>query len=239
MLDGRWRAKVERRLDPVGRGLHRSGISADGLTAVGLVIAVATAVLIANGNLLLGAIGLVLTGLPDVLDGSVARYSGKAGPRGAFFDSVIDRVSDAVLLGGVAWHLTSDSSEAPVLVLAVLAASMLISYERAKAESLGFSARGGFMERAERMVLLGIGLAFDVLVPVLWVMLVLTILTAVHRFVMVWRQASAATGATPAPGSGGRGARSDPSVPESAAAERRQRVRRPRTRGISRVPGRR
>ena len=77
MLDGRWRAKVERRLDPVGRGLHRAGISADGLTIAGLVIAIATALLIANGNLLLGAIGLVLTGLPDVLDGSVARYSGK------------------------------------------------------------------------------------------------------------------------------------------------------------------
>ena len=67
---------------------------------------------------------------------------------------------------------------------------MLISYERAKAESLGFSARGGLMERAERMVLLGVGLAFDILVPVLWVMLVLTAVTAVHRFVMVWRQAT-------------------------------------------------
>jgi CDP-diacylglycerol--glycerol-3-phosphate 3-phosphatidyltransferase len=231
MLDGRWRAKVERRLDPVGRGLHRSGITADGLTIVGLVVAVCTAVLIANGNLLLGVIGLVLTGLPDVLDGSVARYSGKAGPRGAFFDSVVDRVSDAVLLGGVAWHLTSESPEAPVLALAVLAASMLVSYERAKAESLGFSARGGFMERAERMVLLGVGLAFDVLVPVLWVMLVLTMLTAVHRFVMVWRQASAPGEAAGASGADPRGAR--------PATDRRQRVRRPRSRRLSRVPGRR
>ncbi len=231
MLDGRWRAKVERRLDPIGRGLHRSGISADGLTIVGLVVALGTAVLIANGNLLLGAFGLVLTGLPDVLDGSVARYSGKAGPRGAFFDSVIDRVADAVLLGGVAWHLTSTSAEAPVLALAVLGASMLVSYERAKAESLGFSARGGFMERAERMVLLGIGLAFDVLVPVLWVMLALTILTAVHRFVMVWRQATSAAAAAPPTGAGPHETR--------PATDRRQRVRRPRSRGLSRVPGRR
>ena len=239
MLDGRWRAKVERRLDPVGRGLHRAGISADGLTIAGLVIAIATALLIANGNLLLGAIGLVLTGLPDVLDGSVARYSGKAGPRGAFFDSVVDRVSDAVLLIGVAWHLTSESPEAPVLALAVLAASMLVSYERAKAESLGFSARGGFMERAERMVLLGVGLAFDVLVPVLWVMLALTMLTAVHRFVMVWRQASSSTGAAPAPGAGGRDERSESPITDPPTTERRQRVRRPRPRGLSRVPGRR
>ena len=74
--------------------------------------------------------------------------------------------------------------------MAVLALSMLITYERARAESLGFQARGGLMERAERLVLLGVGLAFDILVPVLWVMLVLTAFTAVQRFVKVWRQAT-------------------------------------------------
>ena len=78
-----------------------------------------------------------------------------------------------------------------MLPLAVLAASMLISYERAKAESLGFDARGGLMERAERIIVLGLGLLFDsLLIPVLWVMLALTLFTAVQRFVKVWRQAS-------------------------------------------------
>ncbi len=79
-----------------------------------------------------------------------------------------------------------------MLPLAVLAMSQIISYERAKAESLGFDARGGIMERAERIILLCFGLLFDsLLVPVLWVMLVLTAFTAVQRFVKVWRQASA------------------------------------------------
>ena len=112
---------------------------------------------------------------------------------GAFFDSVIDRVSDALLLGGVAWYLASTQpGRVAVLPLAVLAASMLISYERAKAESLGFDARGGLMERAERLIVLAFGLLFEsLLVPVLWVMLVLTLVTAVQRFVKVWRQASA------------------------------------------------
>jgi CDP-diacylglycerol--glycerol-3-phosphate 3-phosphatidyltransferase len=129
--------------------------------------------------------------LPDILDGSVARQSGRAGPRGAFFDSVCDRVADAALFIGVAWYLseTGTSGEA-VLAMAVLAMSMLITYERARAESLGFQARGGLMERAERLVLLGVGLAFDILVPVLWIMLVLTAITAVQRFVKVWRQAT-------------------------------------------------
>ena len=110
---------------------------------------------------------------------------------GAFFDSVCDRVADAALFIGVAWYLseTGTSGEA-VLAMAVLAMSMLITYERARAESLGFQARGGLMERAERLVLLGVGLAFDILVPVLWIMLVLTAITAVQRFVKVWRQAT-------------------------------------------------
>jgi phosphatidylinositol phosphate synthase len=190
MLDGRWRATVERRLEPVGSGLHRIGISADGLTLIGLSLAIVTGVLIADGHLVLGVVGVTLSGLPDILDGSVARSSGRAGPRGSFLDSVCDRVSDAVLLGGVAWYLADQGRYLPVLVLAVLALSMLVTYERAKAESLGFSARGGIMERAERLVLLGVGLAFDILVPILWIMLVLTAVTAVQRFVMVWRQAS-------------------------------------------------
>ena len=190
MLDGRWRAKVEEGLEPVGKGLHAIGVTADALTVFGLCAAVATAALIANGNLLLAVFGLIITGLPDILDGSVARQSGTAGNRGAFFDSVCDRVADAAIFVGVAWYLTGDGKYIPVLVLAVLALSMLITYERARAESLGFTARGGLTERAERLVLLGLGLAFNILVPVLWIMLVLTAITAVQRFVKVWRQAT-------------------------------------------------
>ncbi len=196
MLNGRWRDKVEHGLSPVGQGLQRAGVTADWLTVLGLAFSVATALLIANGYLILAVVGLIFTGLPDILDGSVARHSGKAGPRGAFFDSVADRVSDAVLLGGVAWYLADRSVYGPILALAAVALSMLVSYERAKAESLGFSANGGLMERAERLVLLGIGLAFGILIPVLWVMVVLTAITAIHRFVMVWRQATLGAAAT-------------------------------------------
>ena len=102
------------------------------------------------------------------------------------------RFQMALLFGGVAWYLADESEYLPVLVLAVLALSMIITYERARAESLGFSARGGLMERAERLVLLAIGLLFDILVPMMWIMLALTAVTAVHRFVKVWRQATRA-----------------------------------------------
>jgi phosphatidylinositol phosphate synthase len=190
MLDGRWRANVERGLEPVGKGLQRAGINPDVLTVIGLAFAVGTAFLIASGHLVLAVFGVIATGIPDILDGTVARHSGRAGPRGAFLDSVADRIADAVLFGGVAWYLAGEGAYLPVLALAAAALSMLISYERAKAESLGFTAKGGIMERAERMVLLSVGLAFGILVPVLWIMVVLLGITAVHRFVKVWRQAS-------------------------------------------------
>ncbi|MEY2448658.1 MAG: CDP-diacylglycerol---glycerol-3-phosphate 3-phosphatidyltransferase, partial [Acidimicrobiaceae bacterium] len=149
-------------------------------------------VAIANGALRAGFLLLALTAVPDVLDGAVAKASGTASPRGAFFDSVADRVTDALLLGGVAWYLEDrHGGHIAMVPLAVLAASMLISYERAKAESLGFDARGGLMERAERIIALGLGLLFEgLLIPVLWVMLALTTFTAVQRFLKVWGQAS-------------------------------------------------
>ena len=193
MFDGRFRTSVEKGLKPVGANLRRVGIKADHLTAFGVLMSGACAVVIANGWFRGAVALLMLTAIPDVLDGAVAKASGTASPRGAFFDSVMDRVADAFLLGGVAWYLMgAEPGRIAILPMAVMAASMLISYERAKAEALGFDARGGIMERAERLVLLGVGLLFEsILVPLLWVMLALTLVTAGQRFVKVWRQASA------------------------------------------------
>jgi CDP-diacylglycerol--glycerol-3-phosphate 3-phosphatidyltransferase len=193
MFDKSFRAHVERGLQPVGANIRRTGLTADHLTALGVLMAVGASIAIGAGALDAALLLMALCTIPDVLDGAVAKASGTASPRGAFFDSVADRFTDALLLGGVAWYLaTTQDGRVSVLPLAVLGLSMLISYERAKAESLGFDARGGLMERAERLVALGFGLLFDsLLVFTLWVMLALTAITAVQRFVKVWRQASA------------------------------------------------
>jgi CDP-diacylglycerol--glycerol-3-phosphate 3-phosphatidyltransferase len=191
MLDRRWRHGVERGLGPLGAGLRRLGVPADALTVFGLLASVATAVLIGSGHFAWAVVGVIVAGLSDLLDGAIARGSGQASPRGAFFDSVTDRVSDALLLGGVAWYLLGTSSPYnAMLAVAVMASSMLVSYERARAESLGLNARGGLMERAERFVFLAVALAFNILVPVMWIMLVLTAGTAVYRFALVYRQAA-------------------------------------------------
>jgi CDP-diacylglycerol--glycerol-3-phosphate 3-phosphatidyltransferase len=193
MLDGQFRATFEKGLRPVGQSIRRTGIKADHLTAFGGAMAVAACIAIGGfGWLPLGLLFCILSGVPDMLDGAVAKASGTASARGAFFDSVMDRVADALLLGGIAWYLANSRGGAwPLLPMAVLGTTMLISYERARAESLGFDARGGIMERAERLIAICIGLLFEVLlIPVLILMLVLTSYTAVQRFVKVWRQAS-------------------------------------------------
>lgn len=191
MFDGRFRAPIERAVRPVGMLLRRTGMSPDHLTVLGIVFAVAAAVAIANGALRGGLVLVIAAALPDLLDGALAKASNTASQRGAFFDSVVDRVTDSVLLGGVAWYFASEeSAHLALLPMAIMGVSSLISYERAKAEALGLYAKGGLMERAERIIMLCFGLLFDsLLVAVLWVMLVLTVVTALQRFVLVWRQA--------------------------------------------------
>ena len=194
MFDGRFRHGVDKRTGPVAALVRRTGLAADHLTGLGLVLAVAAAVTIGSGRLLLGLVVFVLSAIPDLLDGPVAKASGTSSVRGAFFDSTADRVTDALILGGIAWHLQeAEGGHWAMLPFAVLAVSTLVSYQRAKAESLGFDAKGGLMERAERILALCLGLLVPfLLVPVLWVMLALTGLTAVQRFAKVWRQASVA-----------------------------------------------
>jgi CDP-diacylglycerol--glycerol-3-phosphate 3-phosphatidyltransferase len=202
LFDGRFRTSVEKGVRPVGHALTRTRLSADHLTALGLVLAVPAALAIASGRLVVGLLLLIASAVPDLLDGALAKAKGTASLRGAFFDSVADRVTDALILGGIGWYLQSTRhGHAAMLPFAILATSMLISYQRAKAESLGWSAKGGLMERAERIILLCIGLAFSVvLVPVLWAMLSLTALTAIQRFIRVWRQASRPSAEEPTSG---------------------------------------
>ncbi len=195
MFDGQFRAPIEKAVRPIGMLLRRTGMSPDHLTVLGLLIAVFAAVAIAQGALRGGLVLVILAALPDLFDGALAKASNTASQRGAFFDSVVDRVTDSVLFGGVAWYFASEkSSHYALLPMAIMGVSSLISYERAKAESLGLYAKGGLMERAERIIVLCFGLLFDsLLVPVLWVMLILTVATALQRFFQVWRQAEVST----------------------------------------------
>ncbi len=209
MFDGNMREQVDRGVQPVGQALVSMGITADVMTLLGIGMSAAAAIVIGSGNLAVGLILMIATGLPDLLDGAIAKAAGTSSTRGAYFDSVSDRLTDIMLFCGVAWYL-SDTREGQIhmLPVAVMGLAIMISYQRAKAESLGFDAKGGLMERAERFIALGIGLflgIFDdrLLLGVLWIMFALTLITALQRFFKVWKQASVGR-PTPPPSSASR-----------------------------------
>ena len=198
VFDGKFRKPVDAAVKPMGAALRKTGLTPDHLTIVGLVVGACAAVAVGAGRLLLGLLLVILAALPDLLDGALAKASNTSSQRGAFFDSTIDRVTDALLLGGIAYYFaTTQDPRLAVLPYAVLAVSSLVSYQRAKAESLGLEAKGGLMERAERIVVLCVGLLLEsfwegALVWILWGMLILISITAVQRFVKVWKQAEVA-----------------------------------------------
>lgn len=188
MFDGRWRVGVDRVVGPIGSALWRLGVRADHVTLLGVAAAAATAAMVVTDRFGLAFAFIVLTGLGDLLDGPVAKAAGAVSTRGAFLDSVSDRVSDMLILGALSYHLLEEGVLA-LLPVAVLASGQFVSYLRAKAESLGLDARGGLAERAERFVVLCLGLLVPAWLPwVLWALLGLTLVTVVQRFTKIWRQ---------------------------------------------------
>ncbi|MFM7068922.1 MAG: CDP-alcohol phosphatidyltransferase family protein, partial [Actinomycetes bacterium] len=147
MFDGQFRTQIEAGLRPIGNSIRKTGITADAITAVGLVMAVAAAIAIGAGALRLGLLLVVLTGIPDLLDGAVAKASGQASVRGAFFDSVSDRLTDGLLFGAVAYYLAAEGRPAWQVMLPVAGyvSASLVSYIRAKADALHLDARGGLV----------------------------------------------------------------------------------------------
>lgn len=197
MLDMHARKYAEKVTAPIGVALYKVGISADVLTVLGLFVAIATGFAIATGHFLLAAAGVAVAGIPDLLDGAIARASGKVNSRGAFLDSLCDRISDAALFLGAVWfYAHSDPSQAgyAVLAAAAMAVSLLISYARAIASAIGFQVKGGLMERAERLIVFGLALAFGYLEVGLWIIAVLGLITLIQRHIRVWKLATEAAG---------------------------------------------
>ncbi|KJF18082.1 MULTISPECIES: CDP-alcohol phosphatidyltransferase family protein [Acidithrix] len=192
MFDGNLRSQVDRRTQPVGIALASIGITADILTLTGVVMSVVTGALLATSHLFIAFIALVASSVPDLLDGPVAKARGTSSARGAFFDSVSDRFSDLMITVGLSFYfIASHHTYLVILPFGVYGSASLISYQRAKAESLGFNAKGGIMERAERLVLLMVGILIPpLLIPILWLVLVLSVVTVFQRFIKVWAQAS-------------------------------------------------
>jgi phosphatidylglycerophosphate synthase len=174
---------------PVGRGVARTGISPNTLTTMGIVFTVIATWFVAIGEPVIGGWILVAGGLMDLFDGAVARATNRATPFGSFYDSVSDRVSDGVILAGIAWWLR-DNPRLFLLAVVALVGAQLTSYVRAKAEAIDLDCSVGIMERAERAILLMAALIFHrwLLEPILWILAIGSTVTVVQRIHHVWCQ---------------------------------------------------
>jgi len=188
-LRARFPSVVDAVTAPLGRGLGRTGVSPNVLTTLGLVLTAGAAVLVAADRWMLAAFALIAGGLMDVLDGSVARATERSTPFGGFYDSVSDRISDGVILGGIAWAIR-DEPRLLALALIALVAAELTSYVRAKAESIDLDCSVGILERGERagVIILGLLLYPWGLEPVLWLLAVGGVITVIQRIHHVWCQ---------------------------------------------------
>ena len=170
-------------------GLAATGITPNVLTVVGMVVNVWAAVLFAYGEFRGAAAVLFLAGFLDMADGQVARRAGRVTAFGAFLDSTLDRYSDLGLyMGLVVYYTLAGRPFYMGLAAVAMASSFMVSYARARAESLIPLCKVGFLERPERLVLLILGGAFRRMAPVLWVIATFSTLTVVHRVVYTWQE---------------------------------------------------
>jgi CDP-diacylglycerol--glycerol-3-phosphate 3-phosphatidyltransferase len=164
------------------------GVTPNMVTIAGLFLNAGVALVLASGRLQLGGALLLVAGAFDMLDGALARRTGKPSTFGAFLDSTLDRYSEAIILLGLIYAETQQGHTLEVMLLgALLTGSFLISYTRARAEGLGLECKVGLLPRPERIIILAAGLIFGLFTPVLIALAALTNLTAVQRMVHVWR----------------------------------------------------
>lgn len=176
-------------LDQIVRVLTLFRINPNILTFTGVVIASWAAWQFGHGRFFEGGLIVILAGLFDMLDGAVARVSGSETRFGAFYDSVIDRYSDIILLQGLmVWYARQQMLGFVVLVGVVLMGAVMTSYTRARAESLIQTCKIGFMERPERIVLLIIGGLANRMEAVLWVLAILGNWTVINRIYYTWKE---------------------------------------------------
>jgi len=192
LIDLKARKRAAPILKPIARGLGKIGVTPAMVTIVGLALTIVGAAMIADGFLWQGGLIAGFGVLLDALDGPLARYKGTASDRGAFLDTMSDRFGEIAVWVGLGVYLRDDQV-ALILCLVALAFSLLVPYVRAKAESWGAEGRGGWMGRAERMIvaLLGVTLAgfgLPVLIPMLWIFVALTGLTVLQRIRRTWQQ---------------------------------------------------
>lgn len=179
----------QRLTQPIGQLLAKSGLTPNTVTILGFLLGVVAALLVGTRHLLWAGFVLLISGFFDLLDGTLARLTQKTTQFGAVLDSTLDRVSEIALLSGIlVLYIRQESTTGVLLVFATVAGSVLVSYVKARAEGVGLSCKEGLFTRAERVVVLSLGLFTGQLTIALWILAVLTNVTVVQRLLYLWQQ---------------------------------------------------
>jgi CDP-diacylglycerol--glycerol-3-phosphate 3-phosphatidyltransferase len=199
VLDSKIRGLWDGLMRPVGQGLARTGVTPNTITLAGVALQTLVAYWIVQGRLLTAGLVAVAAAFSDTLDGAVAKARGVTSKFGALLDSTVDRLSDALFFLPVAWLYGVDPAPeragqgwVAALALATLVASFLVSYVKARAEGLGYECNVGIAERAERLILMILGLLLDLIPLMLAILGVASVVTLIQRLVHVHTQAARA-----------------------------------------------
>jgi CDP-diacylglycerol--glycerol-3-phosphate 3-phosphatidyltransferase len=203
MLGERIGRQARRIIDALVRGLASAGVHPNALTTIGVTINIGCGVLFGIGEFFWAGIVLIFANIFDMLDGNVARLTGRVTKFGSFLDSSLDRLSDMVAFLGIMIFYAGNTPQHSILnvILAGIGmiASVMVSYTTARSEGLGVKANVGFLQRPERIVLLIIGALstwdwnsdnfwFNRMPQVLWVLAIGSVWTLIHRMYFIWKE---------------------------------------------------
>ena len=195
MISEIFKPAVVRLISPTARGLLRIGLTPNSVTTIGAIGVIATSLLAyPKGHLFGGTVAICCLALSDLFDGTMARLSEQGPSRwGGFLDSTIDRVTDSAIAMGLLIYLAQKKDALSYVLLVSIVSGFLVSYIRAKAESLQIECKGGFAERAERLIILltaigFTGLGVDYILTVgIWALALASVMTVLQRLLIVWK----------------------------------------------------
>ena len=195
MISDIFKPAVVRLISPTARGLLRIGLTPNSVTTIGAIGVIATALIAyPNGHLFGGTVAICCLALSDLFDGTMARLSEQGPSRwGGFLDSTIDRVTDSAIALGLLIYLAQNNDALAYVLLVSMVSGFLVSYIRAKAESLQIECKGGFAERTERLIILltaigFTGLGVDYILTVgIWALALASVVTVLQRLQIVWK----------------------------------------------------
>ncbi len=168
--------------------LRWTGLTPNALTIIGLLLNCVVAIVLGQGYLFVGGILVLGAGLFDLLDGAMARITGQITPFGSFLDSTLDRYSEVILYGGLLFYMigTPDARVGTLLIYLTICGSIMVSYARARAESLGYRLQVGLLARPERIIILAAGLILGHPLWALWLLAIFTNVTTIQRIYHLW-----------------------------------------------------